>query len=332
LQIDYEALSAELVRSIRGRRSCADASRRAGYRSNVVHRWERRQAWPTASDFFRYCQSQRIDAARVVSVFFGQPPPWLGEFDAGSPAGVAAFLRQLRSTTAITSVARHTNLNRFTLGRWLKATAQPRLPDFLLMIEVLSRRVLDFVAALVNPDTLPSVKRRWARVQAARALAYDYPLSHGVLRALELDEYRQSGFRSPGWLEKRLGMNALEVEQCLAALKRAGQIRLIRGRWQPVDVLRVDTRSDPERARATKLAWLNVAAERLRGNAPGNFGFSLFAISRADLRRLRELHLEYVRAMQALIAASSPSECVGLYCAQLLDLDSGSENAMLGHH
>jgi len=326
--MDYETLSAELVRSIRGRRSCADVSRRAGYRSNVVHRWERQQAWPTASDFLRYCQSQRIDAARVFTEFFGQRPPWLGEFEIESPESVAAFLRQLRSTTAITSVAQHANINRFTLARWLKATAQPRLPDFLRMIEVLSRRLLDFLATLVNPDTLPSVKRSWARVQAARTLAYEYPTSHAVLRALELDEYRQSGSQRPGWLEKRLGMSTQEVEGCLSALKRAGQIRWVRGKWQPVDVLRVDTRADPERARVTKLAWLNVAAERLRGNAPGNFGFSLFAISREDLRRLRELHLEYVRAMQALIASSKHNECVGLYCAQLLDLDASDDNAM----
>ena len=53
---------------------------------------------------------------------------------------------------------------------------------------------------------------------------------------------------------------------------------------------------------------------------PGNFGYSLFAISRRDLQRLRDLHLEYVRAMQELIARSQPSECVGLFCAQLLDL------------
>jgi transcriptional regulator with XRE-family HTH domain len=329
LKIDFETLSAELVRSIRGRRSCADVSRRAGYRSNVVHRWERQQAWPSASDFLRYCQSQRIDTARVFTEFFGQRPPWLGALAPVSAQAVASFLSQMRSTMAITSMARDTNINRYTLARWLKGSAEPRLPDFLRMIEVLSRRVLDFVAALVDPDGLPSIKRRWARVLAARAIAYEHPRSHAVLRALELDEYRHGGFRSDGWLEQRLGMSSEEVETCLTALKRAGQIRLARGKWQPVDVLRVDTRADPERARITKLAWLNVAAERLRSNAPGNFGFSLFAISRQDLRRLRELHLEYVRAMQALIAASKNNECVGLYCAQLLDLDSSEENALL---
>lgn len=38
------------------------------------------------------------------------------------------------------------------------------------------------------------------------------------------------------------------------------------------------------------------------------------------MRRMREMHLEYIRATQNLIASSEPAECVGLYCSQLLDL------------
>jgi hypothetical protein len=45
------------------------------------------------------------------------------------------------------------------------------------------------------------------------------------------------------------------------------------------------------------------------------------------LRRLRDVHLEYVRAMQTIIAASRPGECVSLYCAQLLDL-ARTDNAL----
>lgn len=75
------------------------------------------------------------------------------------------------------------------------------------------------------------------------------------------------------------------------------------------------------------LAWTRTAAHRLEDGSPGSFGYSLFAVSRADLRRLRDLYLDYVRAMQQLIAASDPAECVGLYCSQLLDLGK-KDNAL----
>lgn len=327
--IDYEELAVELVRALRGKRSCASVSRRAGYRSNVVQRWERKQAWPTAADFLRYCQGVRVDVAKAYGDFFRQAPEWLRGLSPVSPEAVAAFLSQLRGKTAINAIARSAGVNRYTMSRWLSGSSEPRLPDFLRLIEVLSRRLVDFLAVLADPEQLPSVKQRWARVRAARSIAYEEPRSHAVLRALELAEYRAAGFAEPGFLERRLGMSASDVQRCLTLLHKAGQIRQRRGRWQPVDVLRVDTRADPAGARAAKLAWLDVARARLEHNAPGNFGFSLFAISREDLRRLRDLHLDYVRSMQALIASSKRNECVGLYCAQLLDLDVGDDNALV---
>ena len=46
------------------------------------------------------------------------------------------------------------------------------------------------------------------------------------------------------------------------------------------------------------------------------------------MRRLRDLHVEYSRAMQAIIARSEPNECVGLLCLQLLDLSERDDNAL----
>jgi hypothetical protein len=74
------------------------------------------------------------------------------------------------------------------------------------------------------------------------------------------------------------------------------------------------------RAHALRVAWTATALDRLRTKRAGNFGWSLFAVSKADLVRLNNLHLQYVRAMRDVIASSTQTECVGLYCAQLLDL------------
>jgi DNA-binding transcriptional regulator YiaG len=56
--LDFEAIAAEWVRELRGKRSQSAFSRRLGYRSNVVHRWEGRAAWPVSlaatSGFSRY--------------------------------------------------------------------------------------------------------------------------------------------------------------------------------------------------------------------------------------------------------------------------------------
>lgn len=106
-------------------------------------------------------------------------------------------------------------------------------------------------------------------------------------------------------------------------LKGAEQIKKTARGYRLREVTVIDTGQDPERARTLRIAWLETALDRLRANTPGRFGYSLFAVSKADLARLHDIHPQYVRAMQELIARSGPSECVGLYCSQLLDLADG---------
>ena len=89
-------------------------------------------------------------------------------------------------------------------------------------------------------------------------------------------------------------------------LAATGQVSKSRGRYVARSASAVNTSHDPELSRRVKAAWFGTALERLNRNSAGNFGYSLFAVSRKDLQRLRDLHLEYVRAMQELIARSEP--------------------------
>ena len=82
-----------------------------------------------------------------------------------------------------------------------------------------------------------------------------------------------------------------------------------------------------KRARELKLAWTRTALEWLEASTDGRYGYTAFAVSRANLRRLHQLHLQYVHAMQEVIANSSPSECVALYGSQLLSLDGRYEDS-----
>jgi hypothetical protein len=322
-------LSADLLRALRGRRSQNALSKRAGYRSNMVSRWERGACWPTAARFFELCELLKIDVARCYATFFRRSPAWLGQHAPASKQAVAAFLNDLRGKTPILELARVSGYNRYSIARWLRAQAEPKLPEFLRMIEVSSRRQLDFVATLVDPARLPSAAKAWALLESAREVAYGQPWAHAVLRALELDLRSAHGAGQSASIAAKIGLPQADVEKALALLHRTGHIRRRRQRYEAVQLAKVDTRQDPERALGLKTAWARVAFERLSHGTPGTFGYSLFAVSKADLRTLQALHLEYVRAMQSLIAKSHPADCVGLYCVQLLDLEPGAHNALI---
>ena len=323
--MDYEQLSAEVIRSLRGKRSQAAFSRRLGFKSNIVNRWEARKAFPSASMFLRIVARAQPKQPSVLLRFFPRPPAQLLAVDPASPQGVAVFLRELRGKVPILALAKEAGCNRYSVSRWLSGSVEPRLPQLLQLIEVMSRRLLDFLARCTDPARLPSVASDWKRLELARRTAYEQPWSHAVLRALELPPVKGSDQRA--WLQERLGASEAELQPALELLEATGQVQRGRGGWKLRRVISVNTSQDAERALALKVSWTETALARMRRGAPGNYGYSLFSIAQRDLRRLRDIHLEYVRAMQAVIAASSPGECVGLYCAQLLDL-AASDNAL----
>jgi hypothetical protein len=317
---DYETVASELVRALRGKRSCAELSRRAGYRSNIVFRWEAGQCWPTAARFLALHARLRPNAASWITRFLHKSPDWSVDIDPSSPAAVSAFLRHVRGKTPIVRLAALSSRNRYSISRWLEGSTEPKLPDFLRLVDACSRRLVDLVAALEDPTRLPSLRGRWQQQQLARKAAYDLPWSHAVLRALELADNPRGLGAQQAFIARKLGISSDAVREALRVLEAMAQIKKLRGRFVPREVSAVDTGSDPVRAQELKVAWTKTALDRLAAEAPGHFGWSVFAVSKADLVRLTNLHLQYVRAMREVIASSTRSECVGLYAAQLLDL------------
>ncbi|MDH5674510.1 MAG: helix-turn-helix domain-containing protein [Myxococcales bacterium] len=323
----HTTLAIELLRALRGRRSQTAFSKFLGYRSNVAQRWESGHALPTAPRFLDLCSTLRLDVNGCFEHFYGRAPGWLA--DAGCrERQVAAFLNDLRGKVPVNELARRLNKNRFSVARWLGGQGQPRLDEFFELIEVSSGRLPDFIAGLVDPATLPSLASKWSQLERARAVAYEIPWSHAVLRALELPEVAAGGGATESWLMERLGISGQVLDETLSALQHSGQIEQRGERYQAARMGDVDTGADPVRARRLKAHWAGVALERLQLGGPGLFGYSLFTVAREDLQRIRDLQLEYVQQINTIVAESSGEDCVGLFCTQVLDLSECGHNAL----
>lgn len=323
---DYEKIAREFLRALRGRRSQAAFSRRLGYRTNVAYVWEAGRAFPTAASALVAARRAGVDVSAALARFFRSPPAWLDSVDPASREGVAMLLDDLRGRTSIVDLARASGKSRFALARWLSGEAEPRLPDFLLLIEKTSLRLLDWIAAFVDPSTLPSVARAWSELEATRRAAYEVPWTQAVLRALELTDYQRLPKHQRGWIAARIGISVEEEQRCLAILARTGQIYLDRGRWRLRQVMAVDTRRDAEAEHRVKRWWGALALERLARPDSGLFSYNVFAVSEADLARIQDLQRAYFRQMRSIIAASEPSERVVLASLQLVPLDTASRD------
>jgi DNA-binding phage protein len=319
--MNFARIAAEWLRFIRGKRSQRGFSKRLGYSSNIAYRWESQVCFPTAAETFALVERAAKPNRAALAAFFGSPQPSIAR-ELDTRAGVAELLTQLRGKTPLVELARRSGFSRFAIARWLSGASEPRLPEFLAMLEATSFRCLDFLSNFVALERLPVVADQWIALQAARKAAYEVPWSHAVLRALELTDYAKLGKHRAGWIAQRLGISRAEEARCLTALAAAHQIRLSSGLWVIDHTQTIDTRADAARGRKLKAEWLKVALSRLESGVSGVFGYNLMAISRADLARLREMHVAYFRDMQSLVADSAPSECVVLFNAGLFALDA----------
>ncbi|MGC4086496.1 MAG: DUF4423 domain-containing protein [Polyangiaceae bacterium] len=305
-----------------GKRSQPAFSRRLGYKTNVAYTWEAARAFPTAAQTFHAAERVGIDVRDALSRFYRTPPGWLASWEPNSSRGVAELLNDLRGRTSVVELARAAARSRFAVARWLKGSAEPRLPDFLLLVEKTSLRLLDFLASFVDPTQLPSVARAWEQLEATRRAAVEVPWTQAVLRALELTDYQKLEKHQRGWLARRIGISLEEEQRCLRLLSQTGQIRLRAGRWELRQVLAVDTRRDAKAELGAKIWWTEQALSRLGSGQAGIFSYNVFAVSAADFARINDLYRAYFRQVRSIIAQSEPSERVVLATLQLLQLDS----------
>jgi Domain of unknown function (DUF4423) len=321
MPIDYARLARDFVRALRGKRSQAGFSRRAGYRTNVAYMWEAGRTFPSASVTLQVAQRAGIDVRAALERFYRVAPDWLRSVeDPTSETAVCMLLEDLRAGRPVVQVAAAIQKTRFSVARWLHGEAAPRLPDFFRLIDGVTLRVLDFVAAFVDPEQLPSVRSAWRKLESSRRAAYDVPWTHAVLRALELNDYAALPRHQRGWIAGRLQISQQEETRCLKLLAHTGQIRRRGGRWLVSGVGTVDTRRDPEAAARLRGFWAEVGLARAERDPSAVLSFNLGTLAAHDLERVRELHRRYFSELRDIIAESKPGEQVLLANVQLVRL------------
>jgi DNA-binding transcriptional regulator YiaG len=318
--LDYEILAQQLLRALRGHRSQVQWSRWLGYTSNVAYAWESGRRFPTATEAMRAMQRAHVEPSEALERFFTTPPAWLVHTDLAHPDGLVRLMHELKGQMSVSELARRAELSRHQVSRWMSGRTQPRLPDFLRLVQGSSLRVVDFVSVFVDPSQVPEVAELWRRLEARRTGAALHPWTQAVVRVLELDAYLALPTHDDGFVARRIGVDEEEVRRCLEFLVDTGQIDVVDGRYAARSMA-VDTRAQPWVGRSLKAHWSRVAAERVEGDSPGQFSYNVFSVSHDDFERIRKLHLDYFRALRAIVGDSKAADVVAVANVQLFPLD-----------
>jgi hypothetical protein len=199
----------------------------------------------------------------------------------------------------------------------LSGVAHPRLPEFLELVDAATGRVPDLVAELVPIASVPALRARYDASVTAKRVAFDEPWTEAVMRVLETTRPTRGSDLTR--IRSLLGLTEEHAQRCLTLLEQAALIRRDGESYECVRELTVDTRGGNEALIATKAHWARFAAERAR--APGRrdlFAYNVFSASAADYERIRAMLRAVFRECRSVIAASTPSEEVGLMNLQLV--------------
>lgn len=314
--MQWDLLSSELVRALRGKRTQKQLSQKLGCRSNVLFAWENGRDSPSARKFFELCHAT------------GKPPmAILAQFKRGEPessvltqAGTSEWLRLLAGNRSAPELARGLGRDRHAVGRWLRSQTEMPLPVLLQFIELTTLGLLDFLACVVDPRSLPQVALSYQRLEAARASAREKPWSHAIVHMVDLPSYARLPRHEPGWFASRLGITTSDEQECLALLVQMGRLSWDGACYRSTAVLNVDTRSDADATRQLAAFWMRQGAERVAAGGTGRFAFNTFAVSRKDFEQLRELQSRYFAELRSLIAESNVAEAVAVATFQLYPL------------
>lgn len=300
----------EVLRAIRGERSQVAFSRRIGHRTNVATHWEAGRRFPSAVEVIRVAERCGLDPGSAARSFHPAAA------DAWRSDSVHGWLDALRGGASQLALAERTGCSRHQLGRWLRGDAVPRLPEFLLLVEACTGRVVDFVAALVPIEQVPSLAEEARAKAAGERLLLDHPWSAAVLPLLEAAPHLQAA-----GVARALGLDLDLALRTIDALERARVIQASADGWRILPFTGRVAGSEAER-RALRAHWAAASLRRVEAPGPADvFGFNSFAVSRSDMARVRDAYRAFYREVRSIVAHSSPSETAGMLVVHLAEWD-----------
>lgn len=310
----YHVITRQFLRVLRGRRSQVAFSRRLGFRSNVAAEWESGRRIPLALTVLKACERVGIRVQAAFAAFRRSTQKQLGVL---RPERLAAWLSAQRGKDTATAIAARAGLSRYQVSRFLSGHCQPRLHEFFALVDAMTGRLSDLVAALVEITAVESLSAYHARVVASRRLAFDEPWSSAVLPALECVGPLPCA-RAAERVAKLLRLPVTVVVRCLDLLEAAGVLSRERGAYVLSQPLLIDTSAVPDGGQRLRSHWAHVAHERSAHAGPFDvFSYNVFSVSREDVARIAQLQREYYQRVRAVVARSAP-ETVVLLNLQLI--------------
>lgn len=314
-EIDFETLSKELLKAVRGNLSQSYLSRKLGYSSKQIHRLEageRTIGWDVFARACEVCQKDLRNALRGRT---------LDSFD---PNDSVMVMNSILGAVKLSKLERDTKISRFSLMRWKTGKASPPLSAVLQLIDYCQFNLFEFLNTLVDPSMLPSIKEAYLLRQRQKEIYYQFPETAAVIVCLQLEEYKSLPVHKDGFISMKLGISIDAERALIENLLAVKRIKLMNGLYTPATESLDFTGSSNQQIHRFMSFWLKRLLNFYEG--PGEwtastsrFGMEVFAVN----EEMKELVRDEFRSFQKRIRGILHQKMLaGEYTDQVIVLHS----------
>lgn len=313
----YERLQAEVLMAMRGRLSQVQLSRKLGFNSNKVHRWESQLAPLSWHEFCDFCEALKLrvkEACRTTLAYEGKPRE------------TAALTTHLFGQNRNVDLANRFGVSASMVSRWKTGKVVPSLAQVLQFIDHSFFSLPQFIGKLVPIEKVRSLQMRLELEREERELHYDNPWIAALLLYMRTIEYDGLAKHDSTLLSKRLGIDREKVTEVFAELERIGAVAKEEGReiYAPTN-RSLNTSGDQEGNRRLREYWSNRCLETIKKGMPererNSWGYMVFNTSPETYRQIRERYLQFYQDIHQIVSSSTTAcDSVYLLNVQILNL------------
>jgi transcriptional regulator with XRE-family HTH domain len=321
--LEYERISSEFARAIRGQRSQAAFARRIARLSNVAHAWESGRRQPRVSEFLRAATRVGIDVERALREFTSPFAPGAVFDNRITKRSTTELVRAVRQGDALPDLARRAGVSRGALARWVAGTSEPRLPELLRLIDATCRQPLLFISHFVDPSTLPSARVEWERLTSQWNLLAEMPIGLAIMSALKLKGYVSRRLHDEILLARLVGIDVRELRAALAALSKVGLVANDEGRFVTVPVRPLLIPSSSQVKETLRRYYGTAGVGAIGRNAETLTISFVLPLDEDALRSLRDRTVQFVRKeVERINPDAETATCVASLFFQIHPLGS----------
>lgn len=170
-EVDWLLASQDLIDAVIGMRPVATLARKGGLRRGTLANWDAGRRHPTAAQWLELCQARGIDVAQAFRRFWPRADVGDEVWAESMALALQRWLALLKGRMSIRELADRGGFTRKTVASWLSGRSSPRLPHFLVVVQLVTGAVDRLAEALFPGGVAALDLRKPVRQPASITLA-----------------------------------------------------------------------------------------------------------------------------------------------------------------